>query len=90
MIDVGNGDTGDWSNGMIGVSKTFGGSSILSSPVLKKLLRSFIYADLESFFVVLKILFNIDINYRNGDILQSVSSDINQFVFLKSISEIHF
>ena len=26
-------DTGDWSNGMIGVSKTFGGSSILSSPV---------------------------------------------------------
>ena len=25
--------TGDWSNGMIGVSKTFGGSSILSSPV---------------------------------------------------------
>ena len=27
---------GDWSNGMIGVSKTFGGSSILSSPVFKK------------------------------------------------------
>ena len=27
---------GDWSNGMIGVSKTFGGSSILSSPVLGK------------------------------------------------------
>ena len=26
---------GDWSNGMIGVSKTFGGSSILSSPVTK-------------------------------------------------------
>ena len=23
---------GDWSNGMIGVSKTFGGSSILSTP----------------------------------------------------------
>ena len=23
---------GDWSNGMIGVSKTFGGSAILSSP----------------------------------------------------------
>ena len=30
-------DTGDWSNGMIGVSKTFGGSSILSSPVIKEL-----------------------------------------------------
>ena len=29
-------NTGDWSNGMIGVSKTFGGSSILSSPALKK------------------------------------------------------
>ena len=27
---------GDWSNGMIGVSKTFGGSSILSSPVFVK------------------------------------------------------
>ena len=26
---------GDWSNGMIGVSKTFGGSSILSSPALR-------------------------------------------------------
>ena len=26
---------GDWSNGMIGVSKTFGGSSILSSPADK-------------------------------------------------------
>ena len=30
-------DIGDWSNGMIGVSKTFGGSSILSSPVWPKL-----------------------------------------------------
>ena len=28
---------GDWSNGMIGVSKTFGGSSILSSPAKKRL-----------------------------------------------------
>ena len=27
---------GDWSNGMIGVSKTFGGSSILSSPACEK------------------------------------------------------
>ena len=26
---------GDWSNGMIGVSKTFGGSSILSSPAIR-------------------------------------------------------
>ena len=32
---------GDWSNGMIGVSKTFGGSSILSSPALKALNCSF-------------------------------------------------
>ena len=28
---------GDWSNGMIGVSKTFGGSSILSSPAFSRL-----------------------------------------------------
>ena len=27
---------GDWSNGMIGVSKTFGGGSIPSSPVKHK------------------------------------------------------
>ena len=27
---------GDWSNGMIGVSKTFGGSSILSSPAINR------------------------------------------------------
>ena len=27
---------GDWSNGMIGVSKTFGGGSIPSSPVKRK------------------------------------------------------
>ena len=35
---------GDWSNGMIGVSKTFGGSSILSSPAFVKtseLIREF-------------------------------------------------
>ena len=33
---------GDWSNGMIGVSKTFGGSSILSSPAINKC-RRFLY-----------------------------------------------
>ena len=31
---------GDWSNGMIGVSKTFGGSSILSSPALNNVGKS--------------------------------------------------
>ena len=31
---------GDWSNGMIGVSKTFGGSSILSSPAIKSAEKS--------------------------------------------------
>ena len=30
-MDIG---TGDWSNGMTRVSKTFGGSSILSSPAI--------------------------------------------------------
>ena len=42
---------GDWSNGMIGVSKTFGGSSILSSPALasaEKLGKS----SLSAFFVL--------------------------------------
>ena len=34
---------GDWSNGMIGVSKTFGGSSILSSPALKDARKPCIY-----------------------------------------------
>ena len=32
---------GDWSNGMIGVSKTFGGSSILSSPAIMNAERSY-------------------------------------------------
>lgn len=32
---------GDWSNGMIGVSKTFGGSSILSSPALNRVFTRF-------------------------------------------------
>ena len=35
---------GDWSNGMIGVSKTFGGSSILSSPADEALIfQGFIF-----------------------------------------------
>mgnify|MGYP006903492565 CR=1 FL=1 len=33
---------GDWSNGMIGVSKTFGGSSILSSPACEKALKHYV------------------------------------------------
>ena len=40
---------GDWSNGMIGVSKTFGGSSILSSPADKKL-RSVVLLHFWAFF----------------------------------------
>ena len=30
---------GDWSNGMIGVSKTFGGGSIPSSPAREKIIN---------------------------------------------------
>ena len=37
-------ETGDWSNGMIGVSKTFGGSSILSSPAKKPVFTGFFVA----------------------------------------------
>ena len=33
---------GDWSSGMIGVSKTFGGSSILSSPACEKTLKHYV------------------------------------------------
>lgn len=41
---------GDWSNGMIGVSKTFGGSSILSSPAKCKELKSLDFTGFELFF----------------------------------------
>ena len=44
---------GDWSNGMIGVSKTFGGSSILSSPALAKLVN-FEKSRFMSFFIFQK------------------------------------
>lgn len=44
---------GDWSNGMIGVSKTFGGSSILSSPANKSPETS-VNAELQGFFVFWK------------------------------------
>ena len=36
LLEIGTISKGDWSNGMIGVSKTFGGSSILSSPAREK------------------------------------------------------
>ena len=45
---------GDWSNGMIGVSKTFGGSSILSSPVF--LIVGSIDFTLLSTFLFMKII----------------------------------
>ena len=41
---------GDWSNGMIGVSKTFGGSSILSSPVFLSI-GSIDFTLLSTFFI---------------------------------------
>ena len=37
-------ETGDWSNGMIGVSKTFGGSSILSSPARNPYIGDYVWA----------------------------------------------
>ena len=40
---------GDWSNGMIGVSKTFGGSSILSSPANLKVSQTLVYLVCETF-----------------------------------------
>ena len=49
-IRVSSFHTGDWSNGMIGVSKTFGGSSILSSPVSEKLRNALCMGFLSIFF----------------------------------------
>ena len=41
---------GDWSSGMIGVSKTFGGSSILSSPAPERV-RNALFTSFSGFFV---------------------------------------
>ena len=46
---------GDWSNGMIGVSKTFGGSSILSSPADKKRQKPWIYKASGVFIYIRKV-----------------------------------
>ena len=43
-------NTGDWSSGMIGVSKTFGGSSILSSPAPGRV-RNALFTSFSGFFV---------------------------------------
>ena len=48
-------ETGDWSNGMIGVSKTFGGSSILSSPAKRSL-------DFPNFSFILLIIVCMNLN----------------------------
>ena len=40
---------GDWSSGMIGVSKTFGGSSILSSPAPERV-RNALFISLSGLF----------------------------------------
>ena len=52
-------ETGDWSNGMIGVSKTFGGSSILSSPALT---RSVEHSKLTYFIISEFVCFIVKIN----------------------------
>lgn len=43
---------GDWSSGMIGVSKTFGGSSILSSPDPERV-RNALFISFSGFFLFL-------------------------------------
>ena len=55
---------GDWSNGMIGVSKTFGGSSILSSPALKSARKPCIYLVSGVFDFSVKIKSNHKSNHR--------------------------
>ena len=55
---------GDWSNGMIGVSKTFGGSSILSSPALRNARKPCIYRVSGVFVFSVKIKSNHKSNHR--------------------------
>ena len=55
-------ETGDWSNGMIGVSKTFGGSSILSSPAKKPVNTGFFFVSNVS-----NVLSNVTA-YRNSNL----------------------
>ena len=55
---------GDWSNGMIGVSKTFGGSSILSSPALRNARKPCIYWVSGVFDFSVKIKSNHKSNHR--------------------------
>lgn len=43
---------GDWSSGMIGVSKTFDGSSILSSPAPERV-RNALFISFSGFFLFL-------------------------------------
>ena len=47
---------GDWSNGMIGVSKTFGGSSILSSPAMIESWKVLLNQDFSVFLFYQRIL----------------------------------
>ncbi len=59
---------GDWSNGMIGVSKTFGGSSILSSPAKQKEL----WNDVPKLFT-----FHITIIFYGRELYEYESNDAN-------------
>ena len=74
---------GDWSNGMIGVSKTFGGSSILSSPARRKagMLEK---SGVPVFFVLPG---NEKKQQRNKDVIQVEFCDCEWYDYFKYISE---
>ena len=78
--------TGDWSNGMIGVSKTFGGSSILSSPARGKagmLEKSGVpvflfYREMKGNMKGTKTLYKLNSTTANGMIVLSISVNIQR------------
>ena len=77
---------GDWSNGMIGVSKTFGGSSILSSPVSEKsedVKSSLFFRIIKKWFVrYVDVLFMHCVNFFNmnhKNTPQKINEQITEF-----------
>ena len=63
---------GDWSNGMIGVSKTFGGSSILSSPAINKCRRFLYFRGFRHFLFLSFLVGNQKSNRPNCNIIVQV------------------
>ena len=57
---------GDWSSGMIGVSKTFGGGSIPSSPVSEKCLENLVFMRVSKLFYFLSLKEKVYLDNKNS------------------------